>query len=53
MRGPALMALFADIATGNSADTDVLEGTCCDLEGDIQVSQGTRADAVDRLLNGD
>jgi LCP family protein required for cell wall assembly len=53
MKGPALMALFADIATGNSAETDVLEGTCCDLDGDIQVSGGTRAEAVDKLLNGD
>jgi LCP family protein required for cell wall assembly len=53
MKGPALMGLFADIATGNSSDTEVLEGTCCDLEGDIQVSPGTRAEAVDRLLNGD
>jgi LCP family protein required for cell wall assembly len=53
MRGPALMGLFADVATGNSDETDVLEGTCCDLEGDIQVSPGTRADAVDKLLNWD
>jgi LCP family protein required for cell wall assembly len=52
MKGPALMGLFADIATGNGDETDVLEGTCCDLEGDIQVSPGTRAEAVDRLLNG-
>ena len=50
MKGPALMGLFADMATGNSDETDVLEGTCCDLEGDIQVSPGTRADAVDKLL---
>jgi LCP family protein required for cell wall assembly len=53
MRGLALMGLFADMATGNSDETDVLEGTCCDLEGDIQVSPGTRADAVDKLLHGD
>jgi LCP family protein required for cell wall assembly len=53
MKGPALMGLFADVATGNSDETDVLQGTCCDLEGDIQVSPGTRADAVDKLLNGD
>jgi LCP family protein required for cell wall assembly len=53
MRGPALMGLFADVATGNSDETDVLQGTCCDLEGDIQVSPGTRADAVQKLLHGD
>jgi LCP family protein required for cell wall assembly len=51
MGGPALMGLFADIATGNSGATDVLGGTCCDLQGDIQVSPGTRAEAVDKLLN--
>jgi LCP family protein required for cell wall assembly len=53
MKGPSLMGLFADIGTGNSDETDVLDGTCCDLEGDIQVSPGTRAEAVDRLLNGE
>jgi LCP family protein required for cell wall assembly len=53
MKGPSLMGLFADIGTGNSDETDVLDGTCCDLEGDIQVSPGTRAEAVDKLLNGD
>ena len=53
MRGPALMGLFADVATGNSDDTEVLQGTCCDLQGDIQVSPGTRADAVQKLLHGD
>lgn len=53
MRGPALMGLFADVATGNSDETDVIQGTCCDLEGDIHVSAGDRADAVDKLLHGD
>ena len=53
MRGPSLMGLFLDVATGNSDETEVLDGTCCDLEGDIQVSPGTRAEAVDKLLNGD
>ena len=53
MKGPALLGLFADVATGNSDETDVLEGTCCDLEGDIQVSPGTRAEAVAKLLGND
>jgi LCP family protein required for cell wall assembly len=53
MKGPSLMGLFADIATGNSDNTEVLQGTCCDLQGDIQVSPGTRADAVQKLLHGD
>jgi len=53
MKGPALMGLFADVATGNSNETDVLQGSCCDLQGDILVSAGTRADAVRKLLHGD
>ena len=52
MRGPGLMGLFADMATGSSSDTDVLQGSCCDLQGDILVSNGDRADAVNRLLHG-
>ena len=52
MKGPALMGLFADMATGNSSDTDVLTGSCCDLDGDILVSPGDRAAAVDKLLHG-
>jgi LCP family protein required for cell wall assembly len=52
MKGPALMGLFADMATGNSSETDVLTGSCCDLQGDILVSEGDRADAVDKLLHG-
>jgi LCP family protein required for cell wall assembly len=53
MKGPSLMGLFADMATGNSSDTDVLQGSCCDLQGDILVSPGDRSDAVDKLLHGD
>jgi LCP family protein required for cell wall assembly len=52
MKGPSLMGLFADMASGNSSDTDVLTGSCCDLEGDILVSAGDRSAAVERLLHG-
>ena len=52
MNGFQQMMLFADMATGNSSDTEVLTGSCCDLEGDILVSAGDRSAAVDRLLHG-
>ena len=53
MKGPALMALFADVATGSSDETDVLEGTGCDLQGDIQVSPGHARGRGRQLLKGD
>ena len=46
-----LMALFADMATGNSTDTEVLEATCCN-GSNLFVSDGSKRDAVDKLLNG-
>ena len=52
MRGPALMALFADMATGNSEDTEVLEAGCCINGSNLFVSDGAKRDAVDKLLNG-
>jgi LCP family protein required for cell wall assembly len=52
MRGPALMALFADMATGNSANTEVLEAGCCINGSNLFVSEGAKRDAVDKLLNG-
>jgi LCP family protein required for cell wall assembly len=52
MRGPALMALFADMATGNSDETDVLEAGCCINGSNLFVSDGAKRDAVDKLLNG-
>jgi LCP family protein required for cell wall assembly len=52
MRGPALMALFADMATGNSEETDVLEAGCCINGSNLFVSDGAKRDAVDKLLNG-
>jgi LCP family protein required for cell wall assembly len=52
MKGPALMALFADMATGNSDETAVLEAGCCVNGSNLFVSDGAKRDAVDELLNG-
>jgi LCP family protein required for cell wall assembly len=54
MKGPGLMALFADIASGGLGDTDVLEPSClsCGVGGSLQVSEGARRDAVQKLLEG-
>jgi LCP family protein required for cell wall assembly len=49
MKGPALMALFADLATGNSDET---EAGCCINGSNLFVSDGAKRDAVDKLLNG-
>jgi LCP family protein required for cell wall assembly len=52
MKGPALMALFADMATGNSDQAEVLEAGCCINGSNLFVSDGAKRDAVDKLLNG-
>jgi LCP family protein required for cell wall assembly len=52
MKGPGLLALFADLATGNSNDTEVLEAGCCINGSNLFVSDGAKKDAVDKLLNG-
>ena len=46
------MALFADMATGNSSDTEVLEATCCN-GSNLFVSDGAKQEAVEKLLEGD
>jgi LCP family protein required for cell wall assembly len=53
MGGLQLMALFADMATGNSSDTAVLEATCCNNGTNLFVSEGSKQDAVQKLLEGD
>ena len=48
MKGPALMALFADVATGNSDETEVLEATCCRGQQPVRLrgrQGGRRAEA--------
>jgi LCP family protein required for cell wall assembly len=52
MNGLQLMGLFADMATGNSKDTEVLEATCCN-GSNLFVSEGSKRDAVNKLLKGD
>ena len=52
MKGPGLMALFADMATGSSDDTEVLEAGCCINGSNLFVSDGAKKSAVDKLLNG-
>jgi LCP family protein required for cell wall assembly len=52
MRGPALMALFADLATGNSDKTNVLKPSClgCGPGGSLLVSSGEKQDEARKLL---
>ncbi|MEA2407486.1 MAG: hypothetical protein QOE69_1605 [Thermoleophilaceae bacterium] len=52
MNGFQLMMLFADMATGSSDQTEVLEATCCN-GSNLFVSDGAKRDAVRKLLNGD
>jgi LCP family protein required for cell wall assembly len=52
MNGFQLMMLFGDMATGNSDDTEVLEATCCN-GGNLFVSEGSKRDAVRKLVEGD
>jgi LCP family protein required for cell wall assembly len=52
MKGPGLMALFADLATGNSGETEVLEAGCCINGSNLFVSEGAKEDAVRKLLEG-
>jgi LCP family protein required for cell wall assembly len=52
LRGPGLMALFADMATGNSDETAVLEAGCCINGSNLFVSDGAKRDAVETLVDG-
>jgi LCP family protein required for cell wall assembly len=51
MGGFQLMGLFADMATGNSSDTEVLEATCC-IGSNLFVTDGAKQAAVQKLLEG-
>jgi LCP family protein required for cell wall assembly len=52
LRGPGLLALAADVATGGAGETRVLEPSClgCGVDFSLQVPQNERAAAVDELL---
>ena len=52
LKGPGLMALFADMATGTSDETAVLEAGCCVNGSNLFVSDGAKRDAVEKLVNG-
>ena len=51
LRGPGLLALAVDAAAGNSEDPIVLEPSCldCGIGGSLRVSDGSKAEAVERL----
>jgi LCP family protein required for cell wall assembly len=54
MKGPSLMALFADLATGSNDETMVLEPSClsCGPGGSLVVSDGAKQDAARKLVDG-
>jgi LCP family protein required for cell wall assembly len=54
LRGPGLMELFTDLATGGTGGTMVLEPSClsCGPGSSLMVSEGARSDAVEKLQNG-
>lgn len=54
MHGPGLLALFSDLATSGSGTTQVLEPAClsCGPGSSLMVSEGTRREAVEKLLKG-
>ena len=52
MKGPGLLALFADMASGSSNETAVLEAGCCINGSNLFVSEGAKEDAVRKLLEG-
>ena len=51
MKGPGLMALFLDLATGGSEQTEVLEATCCN-GSNLFVTDGAKEEAVRKLVDG-
>lgn len=52
MRGPGLLALAMDLATGGSGDTRVLQPSClgCGADGSLQVPEDEKAAAVRELM---
>jgi LCP family protein required for cell wall assembly len=52
LRGPGLLALASDMATGGSGDTNVLDPSClgCGVDGSLVVSEGTKQEATRKLL---
>lgn len=52
LRGPGLLMLALDVATGGSGETRVLQPSClgCGVDQSLQVPSDERANAVDELL---
>ena len=52
LRGPGLLALAGDLATGGSGDTNVLDPSClgCGVDGSLVVSDGAKEEALRKLL---
>jgi len=52
LRGPGLLALAADIATGGAGETRVLEPSClgCGVDASLQVPEDEKSAAVRQLL---
>jgi LCP family protein required for cell wall assembly len=52
LRGPGLLALAADVATGGAGKAHVLEPSClgCGIDGSLQVPEDEKASAVRELL---
>jgi LCP family protein required for cell wall assembly len=52
LKGPGLIALAGDMATGGSGDTNVLDPSClgCGVDGSLVVSEGAKEDALRKLL---
>ena len=52
MRGPGLLALFTDLASGGSGKPQVVEPSClsCGPGSSLIVSEGAKRDAVSKLL---
>lgn len=53
LRGPGLAMLFADLLTGGTGESSVLEPTTVNPDGSVTVSEESRAQAVDELLGRD
>ncbi|HEV2075281.1 MAG TPA: hypothetical protein VGR10_03500, partial [Thermoleophilaceae bacterium] len=53
LRGPGLAMLFADLLTGGTGDTNVLEPDEINADGSVLVYEESKARAVDALLGRD
>jgi LCP family protein required for cell wall assembly len=52
MKGPGLLALFTDLLTGGSGETNVLDFQAVNGDGSLSVSREARARAVEKLTDG-